>query len=342
MKKLFFTVVSMLLVLLTTSCTNGDENPITSENDIPDVEVVDLANYRPLCSTRAIGDTLPGGPVLKFKDQQTFYATYDRFQTMSDEEKMAAFKELGFDGAYVLYATADRELDSIFDLKDRSVFLSSYDDFKKKHKSDVLYNDSDKYDLSVYPLFVDPKTALLGNKEGYVIIDDKVVSPSDQVSTHYTGMSNPWAFVKPDQQSSGTTTSPVQPDFYGIPGNLSVVVKNGKYRSDASFGYDRNSYLMMIRCASQKKAWFWKKRYNTDYTMDIYINGQKIHWYVKNVGRGVVIQFLAPFFDLRQYYGNGKNPWLNLSFKNFTSGCAGGQHADRDFKVDMSTIPFKY
>lgn len=98
----------------------------------------------------------------------------------------------------------------------------------------------------------------------------------------------------------------------------------------------------MIRCASQKKAWFWKKRYNTDYTMDIYINGQKIHWYVKNVGRGVVIQFLAPFFDLRQYYGNGKNPWLNLSFKNFTSGCAGGQYADRDFKVDMSTIPFKY
>ncbi len=261
---------------------------------------------------------------------------------MSEDEKISAFKKLGFDGAYMLYAAADQELDSIFYLTNRSEFLACYEEFRKKHKTDVLYNDSDKYDLSVYPLFVDSKTALLGNKEGYVIIDDKVVSPSDQVSPNYSEISNPWAFVKPNKQSGGTSTGPVQPDFYGIPGNLCVVVKNKKYRSDASFGYDRNSYLMMIRCASQKKKFLWKKRYNTDYTMDIYINGQKIHWYVKNVGRGVVIQYLAPFFDLRQYYGKGKNLWLNLSFKNFTSGCVDGQYADRDFKVDMSTIPFRY
>lgn len=220
--------------------------------------------------------------------------------------------------------------------------------FKEKYQNTVLFNDSDAYDLTVLPRVTNEYLALLGNKKGAVVIGGLYVTPEYSTSIirrdENTGYSSQNDFSSNGVNASATSkyNAPVNPKFYGLPGTTAAVVTKGKFRSDVSFGYDANSYLMMIRCASQKKKWFYKKRYNTDYTMDIVVNGQKFHWYVKNQGKGVVTQFFAPLVDLRYYYKRGQKQYINLAFQNFTSGCCSGKYDNKSFKADLSKVPFRY
>lgn len=337
-----------LLAMLAVACTTESDPATISESEEPEVEVVNERDYLPNSLLRSASSASDTTKVLKFKDVGAFFSMYDRLSEQSRDEKIKTFAQLQFEGVYTQYAEADKELDSIFDIEIHHQFLTAYKVFKEKYQNTVLFNDSDAYDLTVLPRITNEYLALLGNKNGAVVIGGLYVTPDNSTSiiSRNGNTDSSVHDLSSSTSMNNTTTSkyttPANPYFYGLPEATAAVVTKGKFRSDVSFGYDANSYLMMIRCASQKKKWFYKKRYNTDYTMDIVVNGQKFHWYVENKGIGEIKQIFAPLVDLRYYYNRGKNRYINLAFQNFTSGCCSGKYDNKTYKVDLSKVPFRY
>ena len=78
-------------------------------------------------------------PVLHFKDEQVYSETLRQLKNMTENERFTYFQQLGFEGAYILWEQADRELDKIFDMEsdDSHLIQEMINTYKDKY-SDIF------------------------------------------------------------------------------------------------------------------------------------------------------------------------------------------------------------
>lgn len=308
-KKILF----FLSVILFVSCS--DEQDILNDN-VKDVEVVSFYEN----STRSSNSPNElNNKILKFKDQATFDRFVQNLNEMDEDQKLDWFKNIGFDGAYTELSKADKELDAIFDIEDDNDFLEAVNKFRKKYADKFVFNNTDKYDLSPYLPFDDEDLEIVGNINGIVKIGDKILQPKNKTPRYYDFLEN-----------KTSNNAPFEPAFGGYR-ESALMIKEGKYQSTVCIGADRNSDLLMIRFASQKKKKLWKRRHQCDYTLGLTIGG--CVWnplYQKNEKRGVIIKFLLPL--LKTYQFNGVT---NCYYRNFHSGACPNAHGNKDFKLNL-------
>lgn len=102
----------MIVSLL--SCNSENEFIGSAQETIPDVEVSTMDMW--VKETRSVSEYL-NMPVLHFKDEQVYSETLRQLKNMTENERFTYFQQLGFEGAYILWEQADRELDKIFDME---------------------------------------------------------------------------------------------------------------------------------------------------------------------------------------------------------------------------------
>ena len=152
------------------SCDKEDSTNILDTSS-PVVEVSTMSAWQ--SQTRSNGYT--DMPVLRFKDQQAYEDVINNLKNMDQEYILKYFKELGFDGAYSLWHTADAELDIIFDLKDSIEICNAIEAFKEKHAKTFSFDPNDQFDVTPYLNFTDNEMALIGNIAGYVVIGETLI-----------------------------------------------------------------------------------------------------------------------------------------------------------------------
>ncbi|WP_071147541.1 DUF4848 domain-containing protein [Bacteroides ihuae] len=314
------------LALLVFSCSNDESvqqlQSKTDESPIQGIEVVKLSNYGSHLTSRSVRSEDNDGQqyVLKFKDANCYDKIVSDLKDMNPEQKMDFFGKIGFKGAYYNLNKADDELDKIFDIDNDESFLNAYKVYKEKYKSMFVFNQEDRFDLSAYHPFNDENLELVGNNQGYIIIGDNVIAPTNATPNYEH------AALSANTQS---VEAPVNPIYRSFIEDCSVVIHKGKYRSDISLGIDQSGNIFMVRCASQKKKRLWKRRHATNYEADLYINGEHLHLSYPNDGRGRFEKVIP--FNARQFFGRN----IKCEFQNFTTGCCEGVYGNREFNVSI-------
>jgi hypothetical protein len=237
-------------------------------NDYPEIEVSNMGAWT---TTRSSSDVYM--PVLHFKDEQTYNKTLLKVKEMDDTQKMAFFKELGFDGAYAIRARADKELDAIFDYDgtDSLYVAKLINDYKEKYSSNLAFNKFDTYDVTPYLTFTDENLALVGNASGYVVIGNSLKRPVNNSPTFDYDMNESIVYPSSDNVKSKSTragASPIEPGFKGF-SNASLTIKNGKYKSTMTIGRIVNGNSFAIKFETKKKVLFWKKNASASYSLDL-------------------------------------------------------------------------
>jgi hypothetical protein len=139
--------------------------------------------------TRSTGE-YSAKQILKFKDQAAFDRTLAKVKEMDDSSKRAFFNEIGFDGAYMLLDKADEELDHAFDLAEATDSITGVKiirDCVAKYDGILKFSETDLSDVTPSLPFADDKAELLGNKDGNVMIGDKLVAPQAAPGPVYNG-----------------------------------------------------------------------------------------------------------------------------------------------------------
>lgn len=256
MRKRSLSFSSIAMLLLATfgfySCSNEEELGSLGAGDAPKVEVSRMSAWG-ISSRGAQEDT----PVLHFKDEQAYSQTIANLKSMTDEERTAYFKEMGFDGAFILLRSADEEADKILDNDDENVIRSQVKDFKEKYAVSMSFNPEDPYDITPYLNFTDTDLSLVGNTDGYVVIGNRVRKAEKDYPT----------FDNREVVSTlGLHPGPIEPGWKEFK-NASLTIKKGKYKSTMTIGRIVNGNSLAVNFTTKKKVLFWNKSVNTNYTI---------------------------------------------------------------------------
>ncbi len=318
MKKTFL-ILSTVLLLMSCSSEGTDYANTESEKSVEVVELNNVSATRGSASSSELTNK-----VLKFRDEASYETIKKQLENMDETHRKEWFKSVGFDGAYTELSKAENELDSIFDIEDEKKFEESVSRFKNKYANEFVFNNSDTYDLSPYLPFSDDDLELVGNINGLVMIGNQIIKPSSNSPQYYD-------FLESNtNQSANVSLSAIEPTYEGY--NVSsLMIKEGKYQSTVQIGVDRNSGLLMIRYASQKKKKLWKRRHECDYTVTVNIGSHQ--WnklYQKNEKSGVITKFLLPYLNTNQFSGP-----TSCSFVDFHSGACPNAHGNKNFTLNL-------
>lgn len=267
---LFKKPVNLLAVCLSMSlcsCVDNEEEAYASSyNTSPNIEVSEMGKW--LSGTRNASDADSNMPVLHFKNEQVYNQTIAKLNGMSIEERDAYFKELGFDGAYVLWSQADEELDQIFDNADTLQMEKFIGDYKIKYGSLFSFNTLDTYDVTPYFSFTDNELSLVGNIKGYVVIGDKLKAPQKNTPTYDMG--------ETAVATRAAISRKYRPDFVGFP-KATVTVKNKNAISTMTLGRMTNGSSFAVLFNTKKEVALWKKRVKADYSASLYFHSSKVY-----------------------------------------------------------------
>lgn len=317
MKRVFLLLSTVLLLM---SCSSEGTDYANTESE-KSVEVVELNNVSATRGSTSSSELT--NKVLKFRDEASYETIKKQLENMDETHRKEWFKSVGFDGAYTELSKAENELDSIFDIEDEKKFEESVSRFKNKYANEFVFNNSDTYDLSPYLPFSDDDLELVGNINGLVMIGNQIVKPTSNSPQYYD-------FLESDTKSANVSLSAIEPTYEGY--NVSsLMIKEGKYQSTVQIGVDRNSGLLMIRYASQKKKKLWKRRHECDYTVTVNIGSHQ--WnklYQKNEKSGVITKFLLPYLNTNQFSGP-----TSCSFVDFHSGACPNAHGNKNFTLNL-------
>lgn len=83
-----------------------------------------------------------------FKDEVTFNMFVKKLEGMSENERIAYMKNLGFVSAEQTLKIADEELERIFDYDNEDIFKDSLADYRKRYQNILAFDTSDVYDVT--------------------------------------------------------------------------------------------------------------------------------------------------------------------------------------------------
>lgn len=301
----YFTIA----ILFLSSCNNQDDEIILKKNEsfnpLSRVEVVSLSGS----STRAKNEE---EKTLRFEDVEHLNKVVEILENRNDRENEDFFRKINFRGIFLRNIEANKAIDDIFDIEDYDTFLNEVKKYKEQY-GDLLKGNVSEYDLTPNLQFDDEVIRLLGNKNGEILVGEKVYAPKASFSSFRGLLSGPYA-----------------PTFREFPGNpVNIMLREGKYQGSVTLGACRENGDFMVECASQKKKKFWKRRNETDYSGDVYINGAHFFFNVLRKKRQAV--FLSPFVNVGQYAGKK----ITVSISNFKVGCCPSLVGNQTFELDL-------
>ena len=179
-EKIFGCILSACMIVSLLSCNSENEFIGSAQETIPDVEVSTMDMW--VKETRSVSEYL-NMPVLHFKDEQVYSETLRQLKNMTENERFTYFQQLGFEGAYILWEQADRELDKIFDMEsdDSHLIQEMINTYKDKYSDIFSFNTVDLFDVTPYFTFTDNDLSLLGNIKGYVVIGNSLKTKKKQL-----------------------------------------------------------------------------------------------------------------------------------------------------------------
>ena len=182
-EKIFGCILSACMIVSLLSCNSENEFIGSAQETIPDVEVSTMDMW--VKETRSVSEYL-NMPVLHFKDEQVYSETLRQLKNMTENERFTYFQQLGFEGAYILWEQADRELDKIFDMEsdDSHLIQEMINTYKDKYSDIFSFNTVDLFDVTPYFTFTDNDLSLLGNIKGYVVIGNSLRGPKYDYPTY--------------------------------------------------------------------------------------------------------------------------------------------------------------
>ena len=255
MRKRNLSFSSIVMLFLATfgfySCSNEEELGTLESDDTPNVEVLRMSACG--IASRSVGDA----PVLRFKDEQVYRQTISDLKSMTDDEKISYFKEMGFDGAFILFHSADDEADKILDNDDENTIRNQVKKFKEKYMGVMSFNPNDSYDITPYLNFTDVDLALVGNADGYVVIGDRILKAEKDYPTFDNR-----EVISTFELNPG----PIEPGWKEFK-NSSLTIKKGKYKSTMAIGRIVNGNSFAVNFTTKKKVVFWHKSVSTNYTI---------------------------------------------------------------------------
>ena len=286
MNKIFSYFAIVMMTCSICSCSNADEPEMNVGSQHRDFEVVTIEENTPN-SRSASENSNTHEVVLKFKDQEAYERTLSSVKAMDDASKQKFFKEIGFEGAYMLINKADEELDAAFDLAETVDSISGVKiirDCVEKYVNVLNFNENDPSDVTPSLSFVDEDAELLGNKKGYVMMANELVAPKAAPGPVYNG-----SFIKYKAE---------------------VTVKNGKYKSYFRLG--RIGQNMAFELETYRRIVGFKKSdkkccYDGD--LEIWSNGKAEKARIHN-GKGA-----WKLYSLASVY----SPRVNMKMTNFSS-----------------------
>lgn len=190
-------------------------------------KIVTLDNY---LSQSSRGLTIPDSTsvkdqyILSFDTEADFTAMLNYLRSLSDEDRIAYFDKIGFDGAYKIWSKADAELDSVMNEcdemgNDTASIITKLNDYRTKYDGALSVNEistaSDSIEVTPSLMFDNEDMALIGSINGYVIIEGKLIESFESAPMQVKRNARGQDFVKYKAE---------------------VCVKNGKYKSYLSFG----------------------------------------------------------------------------------------------------------
>lgn len=288
MKKIFFFLTVFATVIGMQSCSNADEPQIAAVSQEKDYEVVYVGDHSTPVSRADVEATQTSEQILKFKDQATYDRTLASVKAMDESDKLEFFNKIGFDGAYTLLNKADEELDRAFDLAETTDSISGVAiirDCVEKYNGILMFSDTDPSDVTPSLPFADENAKLLGSKNGYVMVADKLLAPQAAApGPVYNG-----GFIKYEAE---------------------VKVKNGHYTSYFRLGRIGTNMAFQLetyrRIVGIKKS---DKKCCYDGDLEIYSNGKSEKARIHN-GKG----------DWKLYsLASAYTPRVNMKMTNFSS-----------------------
>ena len=242
-EKIFGCILSACMIVSLLSCNSENEFIGSAQETIPDVEVSTMDMW--VKETRSVSEYL-NMPVLHFKDEQVYSETLRQLKNMTENERFTYFQQLGFEGAYILWEQADRELDKIFDMEsdDSHLIQEMINTYKDKYSDIFSFNTVDLFDVTPYFTFTDNDLSLLGNIKGYVVIGNSLRGPKYDYPTYDL-----------DEVVSATRAAeptPIEPGFKGFK-DASLTIKNGKYKSTMTIGRIVNGNSFAEEFKTKKK-----------------------------------------------------------------------------------------
>lgn len=322
MKTTHFLFAMLGAMAILTSCSNDDTNAVPSSyKHSTQVEVVNLSDYLP--SSRSNDKSMSSEKVLKFSDINSLHNFMSKVSNMNDEAVVDYYKSIGFDGAYTTLCSVDNKLDSFFDVDDSNQFIKSVQILKEQNKNVITFNTADETDLTPSLPKRSEDMNLVCSKNGYVVLGNRLISDLPLGVKEYV------------QTRAGL--EPVKDGFRSFPGKCSFTISQGRYESRITLGYSPLTKFMGVKVTSFKvKHIFgvrYKKRYDTEYHSDVYLNGAHYRADVGNRHRGEDYTYLMPAVLSDSFKGKK----VSCEFKNFYSECCptSGNNA---FVLDLTYI----
>lgn len=271
-----------MMAFVIASCSNNEEPQFSAVCETSDFVVITLSDS-PITRSNEESSV---NQILKFKDQDAFDRTLAKVKGMDDSSKHAFFKEIGFEGAYMLLEKADEELDHAFDLAvdtDSITGTKIIRDCVAKYEGLLKFSENDLSDVTPMLPFSDEDAKILGNYQGNIIVGDEIVVPK-AAAQPYNG-----SFIKYDAE---------------------VKVKNGHYTSYFRLG--RIGQNMGFQLETYRRIIGIKKSDNSccyDGELEISGNGKWEKAIIKN-GKG----------DWKLYtLASDYTPRVNMKMTNFSS-----------------------
>lgn len=247
MKNIILKYLFFFCVITFFSCENVEEFP---KDVLPnqDVEVVN-------------------GKIIRFKNNDVYYAVLDRLMRSSEIERMAYLDSLQFESQFVLLKKADEELENICQSDNKQIFIQRYREFKKKIGNDFMFNNIDQEDLSPYCKLVNSENELFANNESEFLIGDSLVKCKqfDDFAGFFENQS-----VRTKSPTLGT-----DPNHAGAEKDKRKV---GLYMSLSKDG------TVYSRFTAQKKNLFGWVRYSTVYYAKFYLAGPLLFFECREFG----------------------------------------------------------
>lgn len=263
MRKLKFQLVVAMVVCCSFSIVSCDKEETMNQlnSNIPIVEVSTMSAWQGQTRNANEADM----PVLRFRNQQACDEVINNLKAMDKETALSYFRDLGFDGAYSLWHTADAELDAIFNMEDSVEICNAIENFKERYAESFSFDPNDEFDVTPYLNFTDDKMALIGNIAGYVVIGETLVGAESNSPTFDTH-----AYTSDVQmiQTAQTRvyTGPVEPGFKGFY-DASLTISKDKFTCTMTLGRIVNGNSFAVEFITKKKVLFWKKKVDATCSM---------------------------------------------------------------------------
>lgn len=181
----YFTIA----ILFLSSCNNQDDEIILKKNEsfnpLSRVEVVSLSGS----STRAKNEE---EKTLRFEDVEHLNKVVEILENRNDRENEDFFRKINFRGIFLRNIEANKAIDDIFDIEDYDTFLNEVKKYKEQY-GDLLKGNVSEYDLTPNLQFDDEVIRLLGNKNGEILVGEKVYAPKASLSSFRGLLSGPYA-----------------------------------------------------------------------------------------------------------------------------------------------------